>query len=227
MFRALHETNPISNRLAGDDVRAERPGDRTSGRQLGLSLPKRQLAELGLCGQRPRLGNRRRRHHFPQFRKHLALICLSLLLAGCATAHSAWRFDAIDSGDARFNSTRLTFSDPISPLRFELLRSEETLEAFLSLTKYRFTGTEVKTVWEIDGERWEGPLPVLEGKMRLKLPPALTDKIVHSLKEGRQVAIMVDGFEEHLTPDRFGEQYDKLTGASPVFRSPLKGLFTQ
>lgn len=152
-------------------------------------------------------------------------LLLFIILTGC-TASNPWKFETISTGDRSFDSSRLIYSDNDSPLRFEIVRMESHIETFLNLKKYKFTPSDkVKIEFNIDGKKTVETVPFLEGKMRLRFPQETATKLIEALQEGKEVVIIVDGFEQHIHPDRFKKQYEKLTGESAVFRNPLKGLF--
>jgi hypothetical protein len=173
---------------------------------------KEQLAELGFCRQRARYSDRGDLDHLAQFRNFLALIFLfgTILLGGC-TAASPWKLESISTGEQAFDSARLIYSEKESPLRFEIVRLDDAIQTFINLTKYKFATTDkVKIVISIDGEKIEGSVPVLEGRMRLRFPQDITEKLLYALQVGKKVAIIVDGFEERLNPESFETQYKKL-----------------
>ena len=147
------------------------------------------------------------------------------ILAGCA-ATNPWKLESIATGEALFDSARLTYSDTVTPLRFEIVRIESGIETFLSLTKYKFTTANgIKIEFDIAGEKSEETVPFLEGKMRLRLPAELSERLINALQEGKEVAMIADGFEQHLNPDQFTTQYEKLAGKKAIFRNPFKGIF--
>lgn len=136
-------------------------------------------------------------------------------------AASPWKLDSISTGVESFDSARLTYSTADSPLRFEIMAAQDGIETFLSLTRHKFTPKEdVKVAISIGGEKSVETIPFLEGKMRLRFPLETTERILRALQEGQEVAIMVDGFEGRLSPERFLSQYENL-----LERSPFKGLF--
>ena len=156
---------------------------------------------------------------------HFRFLLLFALLTGC-TASNPWKLETISTGDRSFDSARLTYSDNDSPLRFEIVRMEANIEAFLNLKKYKFTPSDkVKIEFTIDGEKTIETVPFLEGKMRLRFPQETALKVIEALQEGQEVVIMVDGFEQRIYPELFKKQYEKLAGESAAFRNPFKGLF--
>jgi hypothetical protein len=129
-------------------------------------------------------------------------LLLIAALTGCGS-HPEWRRDFISTGTSAFDSVRLVHEDPFSPLRFEIIRFEGEVVAYLSLMRYKFSllGT-ASVTFEIGGEKSERDLPVLEGRMRIRVPAELTKKVIHALQEGEEVVIMVDGFEALLKPSK-------------------------
>ncbi|HSX38817.1 MAG TPA: hypothetical protein VLE95_08360 [Chlamydiales bacterium] len=146
-----------------------------------------------------------------------------ILLSSCAAPNS-WKFESIDTQETLFSAARLLYSNGESPIRFEILRNiESEIYAFLSLTKYHFTpAREVKIEFSSNEERWEETVPLLEGNMRLRFPTEMTEKIIARLQEGKQVVMMLDGFEQCLDPAGFASQYEKM---GHIFQNPFKGLF--
>lgn len=150
------------------------------------------------------------------------VLCLVLLFV-CGCAPTAWRLESINSGDAAFNAARLLYQDS-SPLRLELIRSGEEISSFLSLTQFWFQPPIVKARFLLGETALEESLPVLEGSMRLRMPPKLTEQLIAALREGKKVSILVDGFEETLFPDQFSKLYEKFTGKTVFFQNPFKEM---
>ena len=221
-----HETIPHSICLPSHRSQTERSGNGSRGGKFCRARAKQQLAKLGFCWKRPCERNSWRRNHFAQFWSYLALIAI---LTGCGAANS-WKYEAIETGNPLFDSARLTFADSSSPLRFEMMRTHSGIEAFLSLTQYSFTPqNEILVTLKMGGVETpiEELLPLLKGNMRLRLPAPLLESLTQALQEGREVAILVDGFEENLTPGHFIREYEKLLGNTLIFKSPFKGIFNQ
>lgn len=150
---------------------------------------------------------------------------LILIFCGC-TAASPWVFESILTGEKTFDAARLVYSDHDSPLRFEIVRLETGIEAFLSLTKYKFSDPEnIKIEFNIHEEKIIEILPLLEGNMRIRFSSELTMRLIRALQEGKEIAILVDGFEQHLDPGYFVKQYEQLSSQSATFRNPFKGIF--
>lgn len=142
-----------------------------------------------------------------------------LLLAGC-TASGPWRWEPLTSGlteCARLCSP----SNPSSPLSFELTRFGDEIEAYVSLTQFRFSETPTLRVKLSSGE--EESLPVLQGRMRLRLSPTLTQRLITQLQEGHEVKISVDSFDKTLTPQDFLPLYLKLVKNTPLVQNTSKG----
>lgn len=141
-------------------------------------------------------------------------------------AANPWKLESIATGDRVFDSARLIYSNSDSPLRFEIVQLETGVEAFLSLMKFKFTSLEtVAMEFLINGERFEETAPLLEGKTRLRLPQETTERLIRALQDGREVVMMVDGFERHLDSERFLEQYKKLADRKAPFSNFFKGFF--
>jgi len=150
-----------------------------------------------------------------------------MYLNGC-TAPGLWQCDSMITGHPIFNSIKLTYSDPLSsPLQFELIRTHTSTESFLNLTKYQFNPSliEINAQFTIDEEVCEAKLPILEGKMRLKLSSELTKQLVNALKNKKEVIIMVDGFVQNVRSDQFPYLYEQFDAKPSFLSKPLKKIF--
>jgi hypothetical protein len=126
-------------------------------------------------------------------------------------AASPWKLESIATGVGGFDSARLTYSLPDSPLRFEILATQSGVESFLSLTRHKFTPKEAVIVeLTIGGEKFVETIPILEGKMRLRFPLETTERLLLALQEGEEVAMMVDSFEGRLRAESFNSQFENL-----------------
>lgn len=125
---------------------------------------------------------------------------------GCSHS-SSWVVNSITSGDLAFDFTRARFlSQTAHPiLTFEIVRGKEESEAFISLNRFRFQKDPVLVELTIGDETFSEEIHVHEGLMRLKLPSELTNRLIQALQMGKEVAILVDGFTEKLTPAIHGE----------------------
>lgn len=132
-------------------------------------------------------------------------------------------------GDAAcFQSTRLRYLNPerACPVLFEMLRVENEISTFLSLSRSRWTSSDTLTATlRIDSQEFQETLPVLEGRMRLRLPPSATTRIISALQAGTEVVILIDGFEEKLRPEQFNSYFEKFTGRGFSLNNFLKGPF--
>lgn len=150
------------------------------------------------------------------------------LLTSCATP-TAWRLDTIATGDPAFDSTRLSYHTP-SNLRIELLRIGQDVSTFLSLRQHRFAPSpldpsRIDVTLVIDGQNFHDLAPSREGRMRLKLSKEMTEHLTRALQEGREVDIVLDGFQETISPQAFKERYEQLTAESWDLMNFIKGPF--
>ncbi|MGH7197595.1 MAG: hypothetical protein ACREH5_02490, partial [Candidatus Omnitrophota bacterium] len=129
------------------------------------------------------------------------------------------------------DSARLAYADPSSDshLRFEFMRFGTAVDLYLSLTQYSLTPSPLDPSTVLvrftvgDDAPFEEAIPLREGRMRLHIPDETSSRITSALQEGKKVAILVDGFEETLQPERFSKLYEKLVGSAAFFKNPLKG----
>lgn len=152
-----------------------------------------------------------------------------LLLSGCLSP-SSWYIDAIAAGDLDFDSARLCYleQERTTPLNFELLRIGQEVLAYLSLSQFRFQPTsalcsEIEAKFQIREKTFYETLPVLEGKMRLRLSSEMTERVIHALQEGQEIVILIDGFEKRLKAESFSKMYDKWVGSAAFLNNPIKG----
>ncbi|MBM3184179.1 MAG: hypothetical protein FJZ64_02610 [Chlamydiae bacterium] len=150
-----------------------------------------------------------------------------LLIFTACSAPNPWKYQSIPVDDPIFDSARLTYVAS-SPLQFEIMRLGQEIEGFLNLTKHKFSSSKktVKAEFRMGEDKIIAELPVLEGNMRVPLPLPLTNQLISALQEGKEVVILVDGFEERLNPNRFFSFYEKLQRKDSFINYlPLKGLF--
>ncbi|MBI3508759.1 MAG: hypothetical protein HY069_03925 [Chlamydiia bacterium] len=102
-----------------------------------------------------------------------------------------------------------------------MTRFGDEIEAYVSLTQFRFSETPTLRVKLSSGE--EESLPVLQGRMRLRLSPTLTQRLITQLQEGHEVKISVDSFDKTLTPQDFLPLYLKLVKNTPLVQNTSKG----
>jgi len=160
--------------------------------------------------------------------KRISCILFSILCS-CYTS-SAWKLEAISAGEKSFNSARLKYVPTTnqSPLHFEMTRVGDQIEAYLNLVRYHFSTSKensllVKTIFTIDGNSKEEWIPLLEGSMRLRIPSETTQEIIEALQKGQEIGILVDDFEQTLSPEFFSQFYKQLTGSTIFFQNPIKG----
>lgn len=131
-------------------------------------------------------------------------------------------------GGDSFQSTRLRYCNPerACPLLFEMLQLDGEVTAFLSLSRSHWTSSDfLPTTFCIHGQEFQENLPVLEGRMRLRLLPQATDRVISALQAGQEVVILADGFEERLRPEQFDTFFPSFVENGFSFSHFLKGSF--
>lgn len=152
------------------------------------------------------------------------------LTLGCSQKQS-WQLDSIASGNAIFDSARLIYADAgQSPLRLEIIRLGEEEEGFISLLRYRFTSSAetacfIEAQFVINGECRQARLPLLEGSMKLRIPPSVTEKLIEALQEGHKIDILLDGFKQEIDPTGFPDLYRQFHGSADRIENYVKRLF--
>lgn len=125
-------------------------------------------------------------------KKYIILINICLLLTGCT--RGPWLVDAIATGNAAFDSSRYQFASH-SPLSLEITQFGDAMSAILSLKNFRIKEEKTLVAFAIGEEKIERELDVHEGKMRIKVPEEILDEMIRGLESGKEVQIVVDGFE--------------------------------
>lgn len=154
-----------------------------------------------------------------------SLILLSGLISGCVVPN-AWKMDGIVATDPSVASTRLRYVSLTqdTPLSFELLRSGDLFDSYLNLHQFTWRPSQVvSVVFQMGDQEMTEELPLLQGKMRLKISPELTEKIILTLQQGQKVGILADGFEMTLEPDMFARTYNRFLGKRALFQNIFKG----
>jgi hypothetical protein len=138
---------------------------------------------------------------------------------------SPWRVEDISAGDHSFNISRLRFTSMKEQpsLLFEILKTGSETHAFINLIRFRFSEEIAKVTLKIEEQTFEENLPVLEGRMRLRLPKESTELITKALQAGKKVDILLDGFEETLDPEQFSDTFREFETERPFFQTLLKG----
>lgn len=160
----------------------------------------------------------------------MRLLPLLLLLSSCTHSPSHWQLDAIAAGDSAYDSARLRSLNPNadSPLTFELLKMGNQIEAFLSLTHFQLTPDKetpsLTTVsFFIENENFTEQVPLLEGRMRIRLSLETTERVTQALQEGKKVSILLGSFEKTLDPEQFSQVFARFKGSLPFLQNFLKG----
>jgi hypothetical protein len=157
---------------------------------------------------------------------HLIKYLILVGFAWSCAAPQTWTLDTIATGNQAFDSSRLKFASTQAhpPVAFEMIKMGDQVEAFISLTRFRFTSPEqVKVLFTIGQETFEEALAVNEGAMRVRLLPETTGRVIQALQEGHKVAILIDGFEETLDPEQFSSSFAKFVGEGHFFQNLFTG----
>lgn len=145
-----------------------------------------------------------------------------LLTTACASQASHWTLDQV--GGAELSRLRYHSQQAHPTLAFELVKFGSDVEAFLSLTRFRLKEADrVNILFTIDQETFSEEIAVHEGKMRLKIPPETSARLIQALQDGHKIGILLDDFEETLDPGEFPNSYAKFLGGGYFFEPFLKG----
>lgn len=152
-----------------------------------------------------------------------------LLLTNCGS-NTSWRLDSISTGEASFDSSRLSYQSPASHLKIEFLNISDEIRGFISLSQYRVTPSKdnphaVEVTITIDGESQSALLPLRAGKMRIGLTDEITSQIILALQEGKEVVILLNGDSATISPLSFGDFYGEFLKKRTTFSNFFKGPF--
>lgn len=136
--------------------------------------------------------------------------------------------DSIATGEAQFDSSRLVYTTPASHLNVEFLRIGDGIHGTIALDRFSFTPLKndprsTDLVLAINGENFNYTIPLRKGGMKAALTPEITAKIILALQEGKEVAILVAGASQILTPQSFDEKYRKFSKKQTIFSNLFKG----
>lgn len=148
----------------------------------------------------------------------MRILCFFLLLSvvSCNSGPNRWKLTYLSASDVKFSSSKLYHqtSNQFHGLEFELLRLQDRLIAYLNVFSQTIPAasepTSAKVTLRIDGKEHQGLARRLEGGQRLLLKEEMTDLIISSLRQGKAVEIILDGYEETITPEEFLPNFEKL-----------------
>ena len=157
-------------------------------------------------------------------------ISIFFLLASCTNVQDPWKLDGMETGYAQYNSSRLTYSAPLSHLSLEFLKTGKETASYLFSRQFKFIPTssdskKTEVTLTIGEKIIFESLPLREGRMRLKLSPETTQQIIHSLQQGKQITIVTSGIKETIYPATFEIAFEKLLrGDKPLnfIRGPFE-----
>ncbi len=162
--------------------------------------------------------------------KRKTIFPLLFLLASCANQNS-WKLDDIAAGNRAFDSSKLRYvaTDSASPLAFEMLRVGDNVEAFVTLIQGRsFTLDNdshfITAKFLIDEMEYREEIPVREGGMKVRLSLDMAARITRGLQEGKNVSILIEGYEQVLESQRFARTFSRFLGKRYKDENLFKGL---
>ncbi|HEY4255387.1 MAG TPA: hypothetical protein VGM34_03465 [Chlamydiales bacterium] len=149
-------------------------------------------------------------------------------MTACSQSAAPWRLDSIATGDHSSDSSRLIYSTSSSHLKLEFLRIGKELFAYLFLQQHKFVPSStnpghVELSLTLDGIETKHFLPMRHGSMRLPLPEEIKEKLISALQDGKEVGILLNGFEQTISPSLFQERYKEFVGGTVDFFQFIKG----
>jgi len=152
----------------------------------------------------------------------IKLLSLLAIVSGCSTSQSLWTLDSIAAGDSSRLRYRSLQAHP--SLSFEMVRVGDQIEAFLSLTRFRFRSAESTTIFfTLADQSFEDRVPIHEGGMRVRLSPETTQWLIQALQDGHQIGILLEDFEETLDPSQFSRSFSQFLTKGRFFQNLFKG----
>jgi len=110
-----------------------------------------------------------------------------------------------------------------------MLRVGNNVEAFLALHRNRLSpssksANSVNALFLIDGVQYQEEIPLREGGMRVRLSLEMASRLAQALQEGKNVSILIDGYEESLEAGRFARTFSQFLGKQFDDENLFKGL---
>ena len=131
------------------------------------------------------------------------IFLVAVSLASCS-APSPWHLETVENSESAYCFEKLSHAlAQQGSLCFEIFSAKTEVGAFLSLPRHKFSPSlERNLLLEVNlgEEKILEKVFILEGNMRLKLPEALTKKIILALEQEQEVSFSIDGFKEKITP---------------------------
>ncbi len=145
-------------------------------------------------------------------------------MGSCTSSITPWQLDTIVSNEAQFDSARLRYvgNAAFPTLLFELMRINEQIDAFLSLTQFRLSSQCDHFTLKVGDTTSDEMISPHEGLMRVRLAMSTTEKIIQALQRGEKVSILIDGFEETLDPERFSISFTHFLRDEGMFSKLFK-----
>lgn len=91
-----------------------------------------------------------------------------------------------------------------------MMRFSNRIDTFIILNQFRFTENPIQVTVIIGANSIHDIVPVYEGAMRLRLSEETTNLMIQALQEGQEIDILVDGFEEKISPQQFPEAFEQF-----------------
>ncbi len=123
-----------------------------------------------------------------------------ILLFGCSENKSSWTYDSIDK-----NSSKIVYNSQTSFGGFdvEFLRFGDEIKAYLKVQSNKIHPLHLNQVLvsvQIEEKIIEEEATLLQGEQRVVLPKSLTNILISSLKEEKEIHIFMNGLENTLNP---------------------------
>jgi hypothetical protein len=155
-----------------------------------------------------------------------SLVIILICITGCRSNNS-WVFDRVESGNAAFNSSRLTFpsSDQINGIDVEFLKTPHHLYTYLNVHSLPISPLKSSPqhafVYIIIGEekhRFEALRR--EGGQRLLLPEDASSLLISALQKHQTIILKIAGYTSQISPQGFSKYYSELD-RTPLFPNPF------
>ena len=119
-----------------------------------------------------------------------------------------WQAQGIVAADSHFSSLRLSY--PIAQLgaRLEFFRTGDGVEALLSSTSAPFQEMAL-ALYDGAEEPLEERVRPMEGDMRIRLSPAMVERLLASLTSGESIELEVGGLKTFIDAKGFGPLWEK------------------
>jgi hypothetical protein len=147
------------------------------------------------------------------------------------TKSTPWQADHIHTGDAAYNSTKLSYParDHVNGADLEMLLIGNSITSYLqvhsqTIPPYRGNPKEALVSIKVDDQVFSGVAQRHEGGQRVRLTLDLQEQLIQALQTKKSVQLQLEGYQSLIMADDFPKQFKKFqeTPIRNPFQLPFK-----